>query len=113
MTLTFGWQQWVILAFAVCTLATGSFVYGRHVGGVDARAAAQAEALADYQERMTAAQKLADDLRKQAADAAAENEKLKGKIANEIAKNPVYKSCVVPHAGVQLLNKAIAGNSAK
>lgn len=113
MTFTFGWQQWLILVFAVFTLTTSSYLLGHHIGADDAKAAAKAEALADFQSRTEAAQKIADDLRQKAAAAAAENEKLKGQIANEIAKNPVYASCIVPHSGVQLLNKTIAGNSAK
>lgn len=103
-----------VLALAV---VAGGYWLIRHQGVLAAEREQQAREIAAYRAQMAAyqatvehANQVARDLEARLAQASAEQQKLNGRLKDELAKNAVYRECRVPADGVRLLRDARAGS---
>lgn len=64
-------------------------------------------------EQLEKQKKASDLLEDQIALLRLDRDQLIGDLNNEVAKNDVYRKCVVPATGVRLLQRAIDGSAAK
>lgn len=83
------------------------------MGAVDEQAKIALQDKAAIEKKWEEAFKLSSDLEKQLAAQRETNEKLKEDLDDEIAKNGVYRACVVPADGVRLYNAAVSGAPAR
>lgn len=100
-----GWQGWAALAVAI-TLIVGSaelYVYGRG----DAHGAARVQGLWDADKAAQVKSANAAELVATQKSVALnqQNLELQKRLDNEITKNNIYRTCIVPADGVRLYNK--------
>jgi len=109
-------NMWVVRGFiilGVIAAAIGVFMAIKHMGEVEAEARI---ALADKRAlelKWEESFKISSGLEKQLAAERDTNLKLKETLDDEIAKNGVYRTCVVPAVGVRLYNEALIGATAR
>lgn len=110
----------LILIISTVAIAGGSF-YGGFIlekGRWDAQKLKDAEAVAaaqaDYDKKVSAQQAEADRQAQEFAtklqDEYAQNQNLDRRLSDEIHKNSIYHSCVIPPGGVRLYEAARAGS---
>lgn len=92
--------------------AGGLYWYIRHQGVLAEREAVFRAQVAEYQAAVAKAQAISVDLETKLHHSRAEVTKLNGRLRHELGKDPVYRECVLPDDGVQLLDSAIATSNA-
>lgn len=95
----------VLVCFSIGTVFT--IVYKR--GQYAAEQAQRDREIASFKEQVEKSDQIAKSLENQLESMKVENEKLNESLKNEIGTHVVYRSCVLPVGGVQLLNRARAG----
>jgi hypothetical protein len=103
----------LILILAFIATSSGIYFYGHWEGSASCDARHESEALADYKKRTEDAEKKSKALEGELTKARAYTQKMERLVTYEVSKNDVYHSCVMPSAGVQLLNQAITGDTAR
>jgi hypothetical protein len=101
-------SNWRIILSVIAFIGS-VYVYADHHGYSTGKKECETAAEKDRTERQANADAKSAELEKELADQRGRNKVLSKKLGDEIAKNSVYSTCVLPDDGVRLLREAIAG----
>lgn len=103
--------MWPYLLAGVVGLGVVGYLYQK--GKQAEREAAFRREVAAYQAEVLKANQIAVGLESTLANLRVENQQLNERLRDETARDPVYRDCVLPVGGVQLLNRALQGTAAR
>lgn len=106
-------KAWLIIALGAVAALGGSYAYGRWDGSSACDNRHEKAALDDYKKRMEDAEAKSRKLEGELTQSRAYAQKMERLVTYEISKNSIYSTCVMPPDGVQLLNEAIARDTAR
>lgn len=109
--LTFLRWTWPYLAIAFLVFAVAAYL--RHQGVQAEREAAFKREVESYKAEVVKANQIAAGLEQILQTQRAEAQQLKERLNDETSTNVVYRNCVLPVGGVQLLNQALTGKPAR
>jgi septal ring factor EnvC (AmiA/AmiB activator) len=99
------------LFLALCLVVVGCVWYFEHRGAEKEREKQRAAEIAAFQLSVEKSAKIAQDLEAQLTTMREANLQLSNKLNEERQRNPIYKACVVPATGIELLKQAAEGGS--
>lgn len=99
----------VIVALGALALGVVCFLWASEHGAVAEREKHYMAQIETYQKDVVAADKVARDLESKLAALSVARAQLEEALQNELARDPVYRDCVIPKNGIKLLNQAIRG----
>lgn len=103
----------IVVGAAVIAVVVGGVLYIRHQGVQAEREAAFKREVDVYKEQVAKATQIAAGLEQTLQTQRAEAQQLKERLNDETSTNVVYRNCVLPVGGVQLLNQALTGKPAR
>ena len=105
---------YVIMAIIASLGVSGVYLYVRQQGVMAEREAYFRREAKQFQLDVAKANEVSAALEEKLASSQAEARKINERLNNELNKEPIYRECIVPDSGVQLLNDARSSiNSAR